>query len=95
MANPWFATHAAGFGPLVARLMARDVPGFVPRRGDDSSVLFSADADPRAVQDHFDQSLTNDGLDHSLDIVFARCQVKFHRLLEIPECNESVLCDVL
>jgi predicted RNA methylase len=49
MANPWFATHAAGFGPLVARLMARDVPGFVPRRGDDSSVLFSADADPRAV----------------------------------------------
>ena len=49
MADPWFATHAAGFGPLVARLMARDLPGFVLRRSDDNAVLFNAEAEPRAV----------------------------------------------
>ena len=37
MADSWFATHAAGFGPLVSRLMARDLPGFVPRRADDNA----------------------------------------------------------
>lgn len=49
MADSWFATHAAGFGPLVSRLMARDLPGFVPRRADDNAILFSAEAEPRAV----------------------------------------------
>jgi SAM-dependent methyltransferase len=41
MASDWFATHAAGFGPLVLRLASRDVEGFAEPRSDDSSIRFS------------------------------------------------------
>ena len=45
MASEWFATHAAGFGPLVLRLAARDVGGFAEPRSDDSSIRFSRGAE--------------------------------------------------
>lgn len=49
MTQEWFATHAAGFGPLVARLASRDAPGSSLLRAEDNAILFSADAEPRAV----------------------------------------------
>jgi SAM-dependent methyltransferase len=49
MGSRWFAPHAAGFGPLVARLVARDIPGSSPAGSDDSAVAFSSAAEPRAV----------------------------------------------
>lgn len=49
MASHWFAPHAAGFGPLVARIAARDCPGFALERSDDNALLFSAAAEPRAL----------------------------------------------
>jgi SAM-dependent methyltransferase len=49
MPQSYFATHAAGFGPLVARLAARDAPGFALLRAEDNALLFSAEAEPRAV----------------------------------------------
>ncbi len=49
MPSNWFAPHAAGFGPLVARLAARDCPGFALLKSDDNALLFSAAAEPRAL----------------------------------------------
>ena len=49
MATDWFATHAAGFGPLVARLAARDLPGSALRRAEDNAVFISGDTEPRAL----------------------------------------------
>jgi SAM-dependent methyltransferase len=49
MDGQWFATHAAGFGPLVARLVARDIPGSSPASADDSALTFSSAEEPRAA----------------------------------------------
>jgi predicted RNA methylase len=49
MPSQWFATHAAGFAPLVARLAARDVPGSSPRADGDNAVRLSSATEPRAV----------------------------------------------
>jgi len=49
VSSDWFIPHAAGFGPLVARLVARDVPGSIALRSEDNALLFSAAAEPRAV----------------------------------------------
>jgi SAM-dependent methyltransferase len=49
MTEHWFAPHAAGFGPLVARLAARDIPGFSLEQSEDNALLFSSRAEPRAL----------------------------------------------
>jgi hypothetical protein len=45
----WFATHAAGFGPLVAALAARDLPRSRPRADGDNAVVVEAEAEPRQL----------------------------------------------
>ena len=49
MIERWFATFAAGFGPLVSRLLVRDIAGCAVERGDDNAVVFSAKTEPRAA----------------------------------------------
>jgi len=49
MSADWFAPHAAGFGPLVARLVARDIPSSIQRRAEDNALIFSSETMPRAV----------------------------------------------
>jgi predicted RNA methylase len=41
MGEEWFATHAAGFGPLVARLALRDCPGASTRADGDNALRLS------------------------------------------------------
>ncbi len=45
----WFATFAPGFGPLVARLVARDVPGARIIAFEDNAIRFESEREPRAV----------------------------------------------
>ncbi len=49
MPSQWFAPHAAGFGPLVARLVERDFPGSAPRPDGDNAVQLACVAPPRAL----------------------------------------------
>jgi SAM-dependent methyltransferase len=49
MPTEWFATHAAGFGPLAARLAARDLPGSTVQADGDNALRISSQAEPRAV----------------------------------------------
>jgi SAM-dependent methyltransferase len=49
MPGQWFAPHAAGFGPLVLRLAARDLPGSSPRADGDNAVRLSSASEPRAL----------------------------------------------
>ncbi len=49
MAQVWFAPHAAGFGPLVARLVARDIPLSSPASADDSALVFRSAEEPKAA----------------------------------------------
>lgn len=52
MPKDWFAPHAAGFGPLVARLAARDLPGSTLRRAEDNAIFISGDTEPRALHSY-------------------------------------------
>jgi predicted RNA methylase len=47
MTEQWFATHAAGFGPVAARLAARDFPGSSIEADGDNALVISAPAAPR------------------------------------------------
>jgi SAM-dependent methyltransferase len=49
MVEHWFAPHAAGFGPLVARLAMRDVPSCRLEPSEDNALLLSSQAEPRAL----------------------------------------------
>ena len=49
MAYRWFATHAAGFGPLVFRLASRDFPGCDARADGDNAVRLSWATAPRGL----------------------------------------------
>jgi SAM-dependent methyltransferase len=49
MARDWFAPHAAGFGPLVAGLVARDEPGSRLLRSEDNGLFFSCETEPASV----------------------------------------------
>jgi predicted RNA methylase len=45
----WFATFASGFGPLVRRIVERDVPGSRERRLEDNALTFECPGEPRDV----------------------------------------------
>jgi hypothetical protein len=47
MTAEWFATHAAGFGPLAARLASRDCPGASARPDGDNALRLSLPGDRR------------------------------------------------
>jgi hypothetical protein len=49
MAAEWFATHAAGFGKVAARLAARDLPGAAIEPDGDNALRISSRPEPRAV----------------------------------------------
>jgi SAM-dependent methyltransferase len=49
MADRWFATHAAGFGPLVLRLASRDFPGCDARADGDNALRLSSATAPRGL----------------------------------------------
>jgi SAM-dependent methyltransferase len=48
-AETWFATFAAGFGPLVRRLIERDAVGARVLKLEDNAVTFACGAEPRAA----------------------------------------------
>jgi hypothetical protein len=45
----WFATHAAGFGPLVLRLAERDFPGSTPSADGDNALRLVSESVPKAL----------------------------------------------
>jgi predicted RNA methylase len=47
MTSEWFATHAAGFGPVASRLAERDCPGASVRSDGDNALRISEPGDPR------------------------------------------------
>jgi SAM-dependent methyltransferase len=49
MAAQWFATHAAGFGPLALRLAERDCPGSRPRAEGGNALRLECAEEPRAL----------------------------------------------
>jgi Predicted DNA modification methylase len=49
MNSRYFAPHAAGFGPLVARLAERDCPGAKARPDGDNAILIECPSEPSAV----------------------------------------------
>jgi hypothetical protein len=48
-AATWFATFVAGFGPLVRRLIERDLPGARVLKLEDNAVTFECGGEPRAA----------------------------------------------
>jgi len=46
VSEEWFATHAAGFGPLAARLAGRDLPGSAVRADGDNALRISLPGGP-------------------------------------------------
>jgi SAM-dependent methyltransferase len=51
MSDEWFATHAAGFGPVAARLAARDLPGASVEFDGDNAIRVSLEGDGRGGAD--------------------------------------------